>query len=810
MSGAGQPNTVTGGGIIPEGFVLLTQSKAQTATSVLPDDTANTNMTLTSINLQEALVIEGADLIIMSKESGSKQETPIGIVPWAVSTPLPPQQMFETVRFLRVPTVQGFKVQSENAPTVAALESNLVGKMGTVFMVGATKMAARDQARSSVPVQQIVSIPVSQEQVLDNGRAVQVATGYELRLESNVQPSATAQLDIVGKSDTTSVPAALLTPASDNAPHIVNIQQIVGVPVSQEQVLDNGRAVQVGAGYGSRLESNVQPTINVQLDVVDKTDIMSKPAGISVPASDRTPRIVPVQQIVSIPVLQEQVLDNGGSVRSAPAGGLKLEVDITPLAATRLDIVSRSRSTLMSPVTTVFASDQTSQSVAERQIASSPVPEQQVVNIPRASAQQPKVQAETSSAIVAPQLGATVRSDRTIVPAISTAQSADEVAADWKTALVKIQPVKVPGTPIQTTPIAPVHAEKDIVQLGSHVPPLPQSSNSGSQKLSAIEVVAQQFVPVKVASISETQKPVAPEELGLVQLLKVQPANPDVHQSSAANTDDGVKPIRDEGHLPETARKTLVASQTQSAPQLGTADKKQVGYHAPVVVTDALRPEGDIVQESSVEASKQEGQRPMAIVEVSARFAVLSEQGKTVFGTISLAKGASEQLDFAERGVVGTASVLAPNSTAELSRAISAQDLSPKAAPKPFTDAIITQIRSVELSKGHTTITLAPAGLGSIEIEIVSEKDVASRVVVRVENPAVLQALREDRQLLAQAIGVSDSNIFDFQEHDAQNQSGSRHNKNDQSAGALSDSPAAQMKPQHLDVVHEGRLDILT
>ena len=138
------------------------------------------------------------------------------------------------------------------------------------------------------------------------------------------------------------------------------------------------------------------------------------------------------------------------------------------------------------------------------------------------------------------------------------------------------------------------------------------------------------------------------------------------------------------------------------------------------------------------------------------------------------------------------------------------QDTAPKAPPKPFAEALISQVKSVEVREGRTSVSLHPRGLGNIEIEVVTEKDTTAKVVVRVENPAVLQSLRDERDLLAQAIGVSDSSIFEFHDHQPDDPSGGQGGQS-QSSGQLTEiSSATDTAAQHTDVVGDGQLDILT
>jgi len=141
---------------------------------------------------------------------------------------------------------------------------------------------------------------------------------------------------------------------------------------------------------------------------------------------------------------------------------------------------------------------------------------------------------------------------------------------------------------------------------------------------------------------------------------------------------------------------------------------------------------------------------------------------------------------------------------------IRTEEAASKAIPKPFADALISQIRSVDISQGRTVVNLHPRGLGMIEVEVIAEKELASKVVVRVENPVVLQALRDERQLLAQTIGVADSSVLEFQDSDTGAHSGGGQDQGTQTDDAVGSFGTDNLPRQHRDVVDHGQLDILT
>ncbi len=147
----------------------------------------------------------------------------------------------------------------------------------------------------------------------------------------------------------------------------------------------------------------------------------------------------------------------------------------------------------------------------------------------------------------------------------------------------------------------------------------------------------------------------------------------------------------------------------------------------------------------------------------------------------------------------------------DLKAAAPSAETQAKPAPKPFADALISQVKAVEAKEGRTSVSLHPRGLGQIEIEVVTDKDSGTRVVVRVENPAVLQTLRDERQLLAQGLGFTDAGSFEFQQGFSDD--GARDQKRSTAGfgGGIDDGAGpVTAGVQHKNVVDDGQLDILT
>lgn len=78
-----------------------------------------------------------------------------------------------------------------------------------------------------------------------------------------------------------------------------------------------------------------------------------------------------------------------------------------------------------------------------------------------------------------------------------------------------------------------------------------------------------------------------------------------------------------------------------------------------------------------------------------------------------------------------------------------------------FARNLAQQIRSATLTEGTTRIALAPRGLGEIEIDMGPDEAGHLRIILRAENPAVLQALRGDRDGLLLALSQGGADVRD-------------------------------------------------
>ncbi|TDK50219.1 flagellar hook-length control protein FliK [Antarcticimicrobium luteum] len=134
------------------------------------------------------------------------------------------------------------------------------------------------------------------------------------------------------------------------------------------------------------------------------------------------------------------------------------------------------------------------------------------------------------------------------------------------------------------------------------------------------------------------------------------------------------------------------------------------------------------------------------------------------------------------------------------------------AEPPRFAAALAAQVRSAEVSEGHTRIELSPRGLGSIEVDISTAQDGTLKVVVRAENPAVLNTLRAERDMLALALGGLDSGSLDLQSYSDGGGQEPQGKRAAPAAAVLADDaePGAGPARAQTAEIGNGRLDIVT
>lgn len=137
----------------------------------------------------------------------------------------------------------------------------------------------------------------------------------------------------------------------------------------------------------------------------------------------------------------------------------------------------------------------------------------------------------------------------------------------------------------------------------------------------------------------------------------------------------------------------------------------------------------------------------------------------------------------------------------------------PSTGPRKFAEALTAQIKAADVNQERTRVALNPRGLGHIDIEIRGDAETGLKVTVRAENPTVLQSLRDERGMLAQAIGMSDGSELEFQERqrdDSTGWTGDQHSGGPDDIDSDLDDVGSTATTARSDVIDGRQLDITT
>lgn len=306
------------------------------------------------------------------------------------------------------------------------------------------------------------------------------------------------------------------------------------------------------------------------------------------------------------------------------------------------------------------------------------------------------------------------------------------------------------------------------------IPALPQLFEAD---LTAVEMVSERDIPAPLASPAPI-RPVEPETTAV-------PSVDVAVEESEMTPEIALAPVPDEGAKAETGVADLsagdigdddlilpVLSRRSEPTAAGGADL--LGRIAAVAVTGAVA-SGD-----GAGAGTSDGNRRRLTVEDV--LAALPQSGANRQGQAAIGADAAVRADAAE--------------------------------PPRFAEVLTEQIRAAEISDGHTRIELNPRGLGALEVDVSTADDGSLNVVVRAENPGVLQALKADRDLLAQALGALGGGALDLQSFSqGSDQRGSDQRSAPSMIASATESPAAAAagdSAMPADQIGGGRLDIVT
>lgn len=165
----------------------------------------------------------------------------------------------------------------------------------------------------------------------------------------------------------------------------------------------------------------------------------------------------------------------------------------------------------------------------------------------------------------------------------------------------------------------------------------------------------------------------------------------------------------------------------------------------------------------------------------------------------------STTLELGQNGLVS--GLPAAEAKAERSTLLTAQ----ASRPTGFSIALTEQMRGVSARDGVTKVQLSPRGLGTIEVEVATDVDNTTNIVIRSDNSVVLSALKDVRDLVSQVLNLDSGGTLNFEEStgksDAQSGEDARDQEVDvdvsQSGGVTSGGMA------RIDVIGGDVLDIM-
>ena len=129
-----------------------------------------------------------------------------------------------------------------------------------------------------------------------------------------------------------------------------------------------------------------------------------------------------------------------------------------------------------------------------------------------------------------------------------------------------------------------------------------------------------------------------------------------------------------------------------------------------------------------------------------------------------------------------------------------------------FAASIVDQIRTANVSEGQTRIELSPRGLGNIEIEVTTDVDGATSVVIRADNNVVLNALREMREPWAQIPSMEQGSSFSFEDMSSQQDgsAGDSSNNAGDDTGPTTFDTSQPIDPTDTVIIDGDQLDLMT
>jgi hypothetical protein len=362
--------------------------------------------------------------------------------------------------------------------------------------------------------------------------------------------------------------------------------------------------------------------------------------------------------------------------------------------------------------------------------------------------------------------------------------------------------VSAPAVAVPQTFVQGVAGETD-PQLPLAAPTLAADAVAANVTQTAVKVApetAAPTVPSPVEAKTDVKIAAAAPQTSVVPQPVAAPATPVAAQQPIAATAEV-----------QTVAQTQGAAGVQPVPKPQVSDKvstpPRAAPQAVAAVEGTAPPEPSIDADTPVAPLRQAAFGAEQPTFLNAGHNGAAAQGKAPVDVTATFRPA----EVVQAQPVESNALILADQASDLKAAAPSAETQAKPAPKPFADALISQVKAVEAKEGRTSVSLHPRGLGQIEIEVVTDKDSGTRVVVRVENPAVLQTLRDERQLLAQGLGFTDAGSFEFQQGFSDDGARDQQRSTAGFAGGIDDGAGpVTAGVQHKNVVDDGQLDILT
>ncbi|MGP1358093.1 flagellar hook-length control protein FliK, partial [Roseicyclus sp.] len=271
------------------------------------------------------------------------------------------------------------------------------------------------------------------------------------------------------------------------------------------------------------------------------------------------------------------------------------------------------------------------------------------------------------------------------------------------------------------------------------------------QRLAAFDASAGgRTLQILAASIGETGAAITgghPTEAGPLGMARAVLGLLGLGEQAAVLLPDAALPA---GEAPAAPRPTPAASPAPPAESAATRPgaalpPQPAASPAPLDVA-----EGATAPPATDPSALQAGAKPAALGAKPAN-ATLSRPSELPFETmLRTVVQAGEAASTTPRGLVETRVPIAGDAAPQPGGAGAAGTA--QAAAPGFARNLVGQVRATPLAEGTTRIELRPRGLGDIEIDMRHDEAGKLRIILKAENPVVLSALRNDRDMLIGAL----------------------------------------------------------